>query len=86
MPLPVLGLVHATDLDGGFIAWAAAGLPVLGGQAAIERLIGCFCDRVRLASQAIPDHRYRPPMAMTKMPTVRRMRVSGMRAWRRAPV
>jgi len=23
-----LGLVHATDLDGGFAAWAAAGLPV----------------------------------------------------------
>jgi rhodanese-related sulfurtransferase len=23
-----LGLVHATDLDGGFTAWAAAGLPV----------------------------------------------------------
>ena len=30
--LPVLGLVYATDLDGGFIAWAAAGLPVLVGQ------------------------------------------------------
>jgi rhodanese-related sulfurtransferase len=24
-----LGLVHATDLDGGFTAWAAAGLPVI---------------------------------------------------------
>jgi rhodanese-related sulfurtransferase len=24
-----LGLVRATDLDGGFVAWAAAGLPVL---------------------------------------------------------
>jgi rhodanese-related sulfurtransferase len=23
-----LGLVNATDLDGGFVAWAAAGLPV----------------------------------------------------------
>jgi rhodanese-related sulfurtransferase len=23
-----LGLIHATDLDGGFTAWAAAGLPV----------------------------------------------------------
>jgi rhodanese-related sulfurtransferase len=26
-----LGLVHATDLDGGFTAWAAAGLPVADG-------------------------------------------------------
>jgi rhodanese-related sulfurtransferase len=24
-----LGLIHATDLDGGFTAWAAAGLPVI---------------------------------------------------------
>ena len=24
-----LGLVNATDLDGGFVAWAAAGLPVI---------------------------------------------------------
>jgi rhodanese-related sulfurtransferase len=24
-----LGLIHATDLDGGFTAWAAAGLPVM---------------------------------------------------------
>ena len=23
------GLIHATDLDGGFAAWAAAGLPVI---------------------------------------------------------
>ena len=28
-----LGLVHATDLDGGFHAWARAGLPVEAGQA-----------------------------------------------------
>jgi rhodanese-related sulfurtransferase len=27
--LQQLGLIHATDLDGGFTAWAAAGLPVL---------------------------------------------------------
>jgi rhodanese-related sulfurtransferase len=26
--LQQLGLIHATDLDGGFTAWAAAGLPV----------------------------------------------------------
>jgi len=26
--LPRLGLVNATDLDGGFVAWAAVGLPV----------------------------------------------------------
>jgi hypothetical protein len=25
-------LLHAADLDGGFIAWAAAGLPVLAGR------------------------------------------------------
>ena len=28
--LQQLGLTHATDLDGGFTAWAAAGLPVIG--------------------------------------------------------
>jgi rhodanese-related sulfurtransferase len=27
--LKQLGLTHATDLDGGFTAWAAAGLPVI---------------------------------------------------------
>ena len=27
--LQQLGLIHATDLDGGFAAWAAAGLPVI---------------------------------------------------------
>ena len=26
-----LGLIHATDLDGGFDAWAASGLPVIAG-------------------------------------------------------
>jgi rhodanese-related sulfurtransferase len=30
--LQQLGLLHATDLDGGFLAWAAAGLPVLPGR------------------------------------------------------
>jgi len=29
--LQQLGLIHATDLDGGFRAWAAAGLPVIAG-------------------------------------------------------
>jgi len=28
-----IGLVNATDLDGGFLAWAAAGLPCEPGQA-----------------------------------------------------
>jgi rhodanese-related sulfurtransferase len=27
--LQQFGLIHATDLDGGFTAWAAAGLPVI---------------------------------------------------------
>jgi rhodanese-related sulfurtransferase len=27
--LQQLGLIHATDLDGGFTAWSAAGLPVI---------------------------------------------------------
>jgi rhodanese-related sulfurtransferase len=31
--LQQLGLIHATDLDGGFTAWAAAGLPVIAPQA-----------------------------------------------------
>jgi rhodanese-related sulfurtransferase len=32
--LQQLGLIHATDLDGGFTAWAAAGLPVIPAAAA----------------------------------------------------
>jgi rhodanese-related sulfurtransferase len=32
--LQELGLVHATDLDGGFRAWKRAGLPVAAGQGA----------------------------------------------------
>ena len=28
-PLQQFGVIHATDLDGGFTAWAAAGLPVI---------------------------------------------------------
>ena len=32
--LQLLGLIHATDLDGGFTAWAAAGLPVIAPPAA----------------------------------------------------
>jgi len=32
--LQQLGLVHATDLDGGFTGWAAAGLPVIASTAA----------------------------------------------------
>jgi len=32
--LQQLGLIHATDLDGGFTAWAAAGLPVMAPAAA----------------------------------------------------
>jgi rhodanese-related sulfurtransferase len=32
--LQQLGLTHATDLDGGFTAWAAAGLPVIAPAAA----------------------------------------------------
>jgi rhodanese-related sulfurtransferase len=31
-----LGLIHATDLDGGFTAWAAAGLPVIAPAAASQ--------------------------------------------------
>ena len=32
--LQQLGLIHATDLDGGFTAWTAAGLPVIAPPAA----------------------------------------------------
>jgi rhodanese-related sulfurtransferase len=32
--LQQFGLIHATDLDGGFTAWAAAGLPVIAPAAA----------------------------------------------------
>jgi rhodanese-related sulfurtransferase len=34
--LQQLGLIHATDLDGGFTAWAAAGLPVIAPSAASQ--------------------------------------------------
>jgi rhodanese-related sulfurtransferase len=35
-----LGLHRATDLDGGFVAWRAAGLPVLGPAGAAKPLVG----------------------------------------------
>jgi hypothetical protein len=35
-PVQRPGLAHATDLDGGFDAWAAAGLPVTPGARASE--------------------------------------------------
>jgi hypothetical protein len=33
--LQQLGLIHATDLDGGFTAWVAAGLPVIAPSTAV---------------------------------------------------
>ena len=39
-----------------------------------------------LADQPRPDHRYRAPIATTRMPTRRRIKTSGMRDWIRAPV
>ena len=38
--LQKLGLIHATDLDGGFTAWAAAGLPVIGARCQPTNLAG----------------------------------------------
>jgi rhodanese-related sulfurtransferase len=38
--LQQLGLIHATDLDGGFTAWAAAGLPVMTRATASRNLPG----------------------------------------------
>ena len=38
--LQQLGLIHATDLDGGFTAWAAAGLPVMSRATASHNLPG----------------------------------------------
>jgi rhodanese-related sulfurtransferase len=35
--LQLLGLIHTTDVDGGFTAWAAAGLPVIGSAASWPR-------------------------------------------------
>jgi hypothetical protein len=35
--------------------------------------------------QPKPDHRYRTPIATTRMPTRRRIKTSGMRDWIRAP-
>jgi rhodanese-related sulfurtransferase len=34
--LQQLGLIHATDLDGGFTAWTAAGLPVIAPPTAVK--------------------------------------------------
>ena len=38
--LQQLGLIHATDLDGGFTAWAAAGLPVIAAPTAGQDAFG----------------------------------------------
>jgi len=38
--LQQLGLIHATDLDGGFTAWAAAGLPVIAPSATSQEPAG----------------------------------------------
>jgi rhodanese-related sulfurtransferase len=48
-----LGMIHATDLDGGFAAWAAAGLPVAGAAAGDHR---CTCCSVPPA----PPRPWRP--------------------------
>ena len=39
------GLIHATDLDGGFAAWAAAGLPVIAPLPAGQDPSGIEADR-----------------------------------------
>ena len=39
------GLIHATDLDGGFTAWAAAGLPVIAPLPAGQDPSGMEADR-----------------------------------------
>jgi rhodanese-related sulfurtransferase len=43
--LQQLGLIHATDLDGGFTAWTAAGLPVIAPPAAGQEPAGSHLDR-----------------------------------------
>ena len=43
--LQQLGLVHATDLDGGFTAWTAAGLPVTAPPAAGQEPAASHLDR-----------------------------------------
>jgi len=42
--LQQLGLIHATDLDGGFTAWAAAGLPVIAPPATSQEPAGTHLD------------------------------------------
>jgi rhodanese-related sulfurtransferase len=44
-----MGLVRATDLDGGFTAWAAAGLPVHGGGAHAEDPVLAIMERFTAA-------------------------------------
>ncbi len=48
--LPRLGLVNATDLDGGFVAWAAAGLPVTPTEQPNARQACSFTPLARVAS------------------------------------
>jgi rhodanese-related sulfurtransferase len=46
--LQQLGMIHVTDLDGGFTAWAAADLPVIGPRAlrtAVPGVTGCYLGR-----------------------------------------
>ncbi len=60
--LQQLGLIHATDLDGGFTAWAAAGLPVIDpATEAQDRPRGHSHRSPRSPARAAPPRQLLPP-------------------------
>jgi rhodanese-related sulfurtransferase len=54
--LQQLGLMNATDLDGGFAAWAAAGLPVIRPDRLSEGALVTTKSRVRRAERRLRRH------------------------------
>src|SRR5215469_16962493 len=58
--LQQLGHAHATDLDGGFTAWAAAGLPVIAPAQPVKTRPAAVTGRVPRAGLARPARRRRP--------------------------
>ena len=55
--LQQLGLIHATDLDGGFTAWAAAGLPVIAPPATSQEPEAVERHAVRSVTRKMNDAR-----------------------------
>lgn len=52
--LQSVGLVHATDMIGGFVAWRRSGLPVISATARVRRRVASHQSRDGLAGFAAP--------------------------------